>query len=136
MLLIAGSVAHAADPAVTELRQQVDELTRRVDMLQQRVDALASGAGKGTAACGSAAGCGPAGSGVDLIGLRRAWRRVEPGKSESDVKSALGAPSRELRINGKRVWYYVYPDVGAGSVFFNDDGHVSSARSPSLGWDN
>lgn len=71
----------------------------------------------------------------DLLGLRRAWRQIQPGVPESVVAAKLGPATRQLKINGKRVWYYIYPDLGAGSVFFNDDGRVSSSRSPSLGWD-
>ncbi len=71
----------------------------------------------------------------DLLSLRRAWRQVQPGIPAASVEERLGPPSRQLKINGKRMWYYIYPDLGAGSVFFNDNGLVSSSRSPSLGRD-
>jgi hypothetical protein len=39
-----------------------------------------------------------------------------------------------MLINGKVVWYYVYSGLGAGSVFFKSDGHVSSSQPPNIGW--
>jgi hypothetical protein len=50
------------------------------------------------------------------------------------VQALLGAPEKVMRIDGALVWYYVYPGIGPGSVFFNASGKVSSRQSPSLGW--
>ncbi len=53
---------------------------------------------------------------------------------EDGVQALLGKPEGELRIDGNPVWYYVHPGIGRGSVFFNGDGRVSSAQSPTFGW--
>jgi len=61
---------------------------------------------------------------------RAAWRRVGAGSSQDEVKEQLGAPTRTFELSGKQVWYYVYPGHGAGSVFFDSSGHVSSLQAP------
>jgi outer membrane protein assembly factor BamE (lipoprotein component of BamABCDE complex) len=65
--------------------------------------------------------------------LRLSWRKVKRGMTDTQIADVLGPPSHDTRINGKRVWYYYYPGVGAGSVFFNSDGRVSSDQAPSIG---
>jgi hypothetical protein len=50
------------------------------------------------------------------------------------VRALLGAPEKVLRIDGALMWYYAYPGIGPGSVFFNASGKVSSRQSPRLGW--
>jgi hypothetical protein len=69
-----------------------------------------------------------------VVILRTSWRRISSGMTQADVKDTLGPPTREMLINGKAVWYYYYAGVGAGSVFFNRDGRISSSQSPNLGW--
>lgn len=68
--------------------------------------------------------------------LRKAWAHVQPGTDSAEVLKLLGTPSSELQLNGKLAWYYAYPGVGAGSIFFNGDRTVSSRKSPffELGW--
>jgi hypothetical protein len=61
---------------------------------------------------------------------RAAWRRVGAGSSQDEVKEQLGVPTRTFELSGKQVWYYVYPGHGAGSVFFDSSGHVSSLQAP------
>ena len=50
------------------------------------------------------------------------------------AQALLGKPEKALRIDGSLVWYYIYPGIGRGSVFFNGDGRVSTTQSPGLGW--
>ena len=69
-----------------------------------------------------------------LVTLKQNWSQVQPGTPEDSVQALLGKPERVLRIDGALVWYYMYPGIGRGSVFFNANGKVSSAQSPSLGW--
>lgn len=69
-----------------------------------------------------------------LVQLKKNWSQVEPGTAQGKVQALLGNPEKVLHIDGALVWYYVYPGVGAGSVFFNASGKVSSRQSPSLGW--
>lgn len=70
----------------------------------------------------------------ELAALKHAWKQVRAGGSSEDVRSLLGPPTHELNINNKLAWYYVYPGIGAGSVFFSDSGKVSSSRSPVFGF--
>jgi outer membrane protein assembly factor BamE (lipoprotein component of BamABCDE complex) len=71
---------------------------------------------------------------AELAALKKAWNQVRSGVASEEVKGLLGSPAEEFKINGKLAWYYVYPGIGAGSVFFNDDGRVSSSRSPVFGF--
>jgi len=69
-----------------------------------------------------------------LVALRVNWAQVKKGMTQSEIAALLGAPTTEMRINGKLVWYYYYAGVGGSSVFFNDNGHVSSMQGPTNGW--
>ena len=69
-----------------------------------------------------------------IVVLRKSWRRISGEMTRDNVREALGPPSKEMLINGKAVWYYVYSGLGAGSVFFKSDGHVSSSQPPNIGW--
>jgi hypothetical protein len=53
---------------------------------------------------------------------------------EEKVEALLGKPQKILRIDNTPVWYYVYPEIGRGSVFFNASGKVSGRQAPGLGW--
>ena len=146
MTFVAG--ARAEDAELRTLRNQVEELTVTVRQLQERVDALekndtarlipvtivpATAPATTTAPDGAAPN---ARASIDdkVVTLRNSWRRISAGMKQSDVKDALGAPAREMLINGKVVWYYHYAGLGAGSVFFNSDGRSSSSQPPNLGW--
>lgn len=72
--------------------------------------------------------------GSTLVQLQRNWSEIQPGTSKDRVDALLGKPERVMRINDDLVWYYVYPGVGRGSVFFDGKGKVSNAQSPGLGW--
>jgi len=62
--------------------------------------------------------------------LRINWSRIAAGMASTEVSSLLGAPSRRLTLDGRTVWYYSYPALGNGSVFFTAEGRVSSHQSP------
>jgi outer membrane protein assembly factor BamE (lipoprotein component of BamABCDE complex) len=68
------------------------------------------------------------------VALRESWSHVEKGMTQAEITGLLGAPSRELTIDGKLVWYYYYAGIGGSSVFFNGDGRVSSKQRPTVGW--
>ena len=70
----------------------------------------------------------------ERVQLKKNWSQVERGTPQDRVEALLGKPEKELRIDGALVWYYAYPGVGPGSVFFNESGKVSSRQSPSFGW--
>ncbi len=69
-----------------------------------------------------------------IVALRESWRQVERGMTQAQISGLLGAPTKEMTINGKLVWYYYYRGIGGASVFFNGNGHVSSHQPPTVGW--
>jgi len=133
LLLACG--AAAALTALAAAAGQSDDLSRlREDAAQQRRELEATEArirtleGKGGDAIAPRTQASP------LLQLKQSWSEVEPGTPQERVQALLGAPQKVLRIDGALVWYYVYPGIGPGSVFFNAGGKVSSRQSPSLGW--
>jgi hypothetical protein len=103
---------------MARMQQSLDELTARVRELEAERPVGATGAQPVSA----------------YVTLQRNWSEIEAGTPMARVESLLGKPERELRINGDRVWYFVYPGLGRGSVFFNDAGNVSAVQPPRLGW--
>jgi hypothetical protein len=65
--------------------------------------------------------------------LRANWSNVRREMDQGEVTRLLGAPSKKFTIDGRPVWYYFYPATGTGSVFFTEQGRVSSRQSP-FGW--
>ena len=66
---------------------------------------------------------------------QESWAQLKDGMSQSQVTALLGVPTKTFKVSGQTVWYYYYRDVGAGSVFFYDDGRVASRqRPPFSGW--
>ncbi len=152
--------ACADDEDVRALRQRVDELTATVRQLQDRIKVLERDQGAAwvpavrssppesippepvapkqvEAAPAAMENTVPAAkASVDdkIVVLRKSWRRISGEMTRDNVREALGPPSKEMLINGKAVWYYVYSGLGAGSVFFKSDGHVSSSQPPNIGW--
>jgi hypothetical protein len=61
------------------------------------------------------------------------WARLKEGMTEAQVTELLGTPNTTFKVSGQTVWYYLYRNVGAGSVFFYDDGHVASKQKPPFG---
>ncbi len=64
------------------------------------------------------------------VQLRSNWARIGAGMTSAEVSGLLGEPTRRLTLDGRSVWYYSYPALGNGSVFFTDSGQVSSRQSP------
>ncbi len=137
-------VARAAGDA--SLEQQVKALTEQVRQLQQRLDRLEGRTPPAVPAAASAPAAAPvaapaaarlaapaAGYVSPEAALRGAWTRIKPDMAEAEVSALLGAPSKKSTLDGRTVWYYVYPGTGGGSVFFTDAGRVSSRQSP-FGW--
>ncbi len=116
-----------------QLRQTLEGLEARIQVLenQNRNPTTRKNTGQPEA---SRSGATPATQISALVSLKKNWSEVQPGTPEDRVQALLGKPERVLRIDGSLVWYYIYPGIGRGSVFFNGNGKVSSAQSPSLGW--
>jgi SmpA / OmlA family len=151
--------ACADDEDLRVLRQQVEELTATVRQLQDRIKVLErdqevpwvpaarSSSSESTppepvarkqverapTAMESAAPAAKPSVDDKIVVLRKTWRQISGQMNREQVRETLGPPSKEMLINGKVVWYYVYSGLGAGSIFFKDDGHVSSSQPP-IGW--
>jgi hypothetical protein len=69
-----------------------------------------------------------------IVALRRNWGQVKRGQTETGIRELLGAPTKEMQINGKQTWYYYYPGIGSGSVVFSSDKRTSGFQPPSMGW--
>ncbi len=139
-----------ADPTedLARLKQEAAQLRHSLDQLEAKIGALENrqgGRNVAPSATGPASNPGPEGSPANapgstaksvatevtsLAALRQNWSRVQPGTTDDAVQALLGKPERVLRIDGSPVWYYLYPGVGRGSVFFTLDGKVSSTQAP------
>ena len=153
LLMLAGMAsvpaARAADAEVERLQREVAALKDSVLRLQARVDRLESPArlaGSPLAVmpppvppaapvaplAALEPGADPAAA-TPQAQLRANWSKIEPGMASDDVSRLLGEPTRKLRLDGRTAWYFSYPALGNGSVFFTDTGRVSSRQSP-FGW--
>ena len=121
--------AAGGDDELERLREEAAQQRRELEGTESRIRALEQ---KGGDAARSDAA--PATQASPLVQLKRSWSQVQPGTPQDRVQALLGTPEKVLRIDGALVWYYVYPDVGRGSVFFNASGKVSSRQPPSFGW--
>jgi len=140
---IASAVLHAAADQTDELsglREQAAQLRQKLEGIEARIRELEGpdreslaprGAAQAQGVRSEAAAGGPV---SPLVALKKNWAQVKPGTPEDRVRELLGKPEKVLRIDGALVWYYIYPDIGRGSVFFGANGKVSSAQSPHLGW--
>ena len=150
--------ARAADPDVASLAREVAALREVVQHLQARVDRLeghpaateqpASGTPRPALQAASDAASRDAQPARPIAALqpgtdapvaspeaqlRASWSKIRPGIDSDEVSHLLGVPTRRLRLDGRDAWYYSYPALGNGSVFFTDAGRVSSHQSP-FGW--
>jgi hypothetical protein len=75
----------------------------------------------------------PAAANAPVVVPRAQWRRVQSGLTMDEVNSLIGAPTKTFELAGKTVWYYYYPAIGAGSVFFDAHGRASSVQRPAGG---
>ena len=139
--LAGASVARAEEPDAAALQQQVRQLRQTVLELQKRVDRLE---GRGAPAAQAAPVAAPRAAQTSAPGagyvtpeaaLKATWHRIRPDMPQSEVVALLGEPSKKFVLDGRRGWYYYYPGTGGGSVFFTEEGRVSSRQSPfGLGW--
>jgi hypothetical protein len=128
---VPGALPAAADQGddLNRLRDEAAQQRRDLEVTEARIRALEQQ--KGDAPVRDTT---PAPQVSQLAQLKKNWSQVEPGTPQDRVRALLGEPEKVLRIDGALVWYYAYPAIGPGSVFFNASGKVSSRQSPSLGW--
>ena len=121
-----------ADPAddVTQLRQEMERMRQSMDVLEAKIHALEAQ----NAAPQVAPPAQLKQPSFSYVALQRDWSEVGRGTSKTRVEELLGKPERELRINGDLVWYFVYPGLGRGSVFFNSAGNVTATQPPRVSW--
>jgi len=150
LALISQSVAADQTAELGQLRQEAAELRQSLNRLDARIQAL-EGQNQGpppgksveppaaaapvTLAPVAAPAQLAAPAGLQAIAtLKQNWSQIERGIAQQKVQSLLGQPEKVLQIDGSAVWYYAYPGIGRGSVFFNRDARVSSSQSPTFGW--
>ena len=138
--LVVAAVAGTALPSyadqadeIARLREEAAALRQSLDRLEARIQALESATpgARPPMASPNAAAKRPE---LSLVSLQQSWSEVRPGVSKERVDALLGKPERVMRINGDLVWYYVYPGLGPGSVFFSTEGKVTAAQPPRVGW--
>src|SRR5262245_15152844 len=141
LILLALSIAHAAETDVDTLEQEIQALRRQVRELRARMDALEQK--QQSAYRVAAPGSEPAApkqrgtdadptSAESVVGLKQRWSKVARGMSGAEVASAIGEPTAKLILDGRPVWYYIYAGVGRGSVLFDGGGRVSSLQAPAV----
>jgi len=150
--LLGSAPAAAEDPEIAALRRQVNALEQQVRDLQARMQKV-EGGGAGAAAAEAApqptavlqpaaapppaVAPAPVAAGAGYVSpeaaLRQRWSSIKPTMADAQVADVLGQPSTKFKLDGRNVWYYYYPGTGGGSVFFTDEGKVSSSQSP-FGW--
>jgi hypothetical protein len=150
--LFGSTPAAAEDPDIAALRRQMNALEQQVRALNARMDQLegrapaavpqaAPPAAVPSAAAQSphavppppaASAAGPGYVSPEAV-LKQRWSSIKPAITSARVTELLGEPTTRFKLDGRDVWYYYYPGQGGGSVFFTDEGKVSSSQSP-FGW--
>lgn len=112
---------------IARLREEAADLRQRLDQLDAKIQAL------GGANPAAAPPVSPSPVAPSAASLQQSWSQVRSGVPKERVHALLGEPARVMHLNGDLVWYYVYPGVGAASVFFNTQDKVTAVQAPSRG---
>jgi hypothetical protein len=115
---------------VRELKQVVERLDQRVERLEAQLSPQSKASSKDVGVTSSEAAPPPPAPTVSGASARDHWHRIDHGMTPQEVEALLGRPQRTMTVNAKTVWYYVYPDVGAGSVVFAPDDGVDDWQTP------
>lgn len=127
------------------LQQQLEEQRHMLNELDHRIETIKSGRASEDDRMPVGGNAAPDSRGVSkdasatvsptsVAALRESWRLVVRGMPAQEVRATLGPATREMLINGRRVWYYIYPGIGRASVFFNSESRVTSSQAPVSGW--
>jgi len=138
-LMAFGALPAAADQGdeLTRLREEAARQRQSLEGTEARIRALEQNSGSASPGAepreslSETVSAAPVSS---LVTLKKNWSQVERGTPQEQVQLLLGTPQKVLRIDDTLVWYYTYPGIGPGSVFFNASGKVSSRQSPGFGW--
>lgn len=126
LLLAAALVALPAradrEEDIARLREEAAVLRRSLEKLEAEIRALEGSRPEARAPAEPS-----------LVSVHRSWSGIRRGLSKERVNEVLGAPGSVLHINGDLVWYYVYPGVGKGSVFFDREDRVTAVQAPNFG---
>jgi len=149
--------AARADDDIVALRGRLDQIKELVAEFESRLSALEAArsnaaqspqapttavpaAGSASAAAAAvpvaqppASSTRPAVADAPVVVPRAQWRRVQAELTMDEVNGLIGAPTTTFELAGKTVWYYYYPGIGAGSVFFDARGRASSVQRPAGG---
>jgi hypothetical protein len=127
--------AHA-DPAeeLDRIRDEAAQMRRSLDRLDARIRELEREVGGAQTPPGAASAPSVSAEPPPLVLLQRSWSQIERGLPADRVEALLGKPGKLLSIDGSPVWYYAYPGLGRGSVFFDRSGRVSGVQPPISGW--
>ena len=137
--LLGSASATAEEPDLAALRRQVNALEQQLHDVQAqliRLEAATTAVAPQPAAAPIAS---PTPAKIEAgylspeAALRQSWSNIKPEMADSQVAKLLGEPSKKFKLDGRDVWYYFYPGTGKGSVFFTDEGRVTSSQSP-FGW--
>ena len=137
--LLGSASAIAEEPDLAALRQQVNALEQQLRDVQAQLLRLESARPAAAPQSAPTPIAAPTPAAIEAgnvspeAALRQSWSNIKPEMADSQVAELLGEPSKKFKLDGRDVWYYYYPDTGKGSVFFTDDGHVTSSQSP-FGW--
>lgn len=156
LLVFAAPPAWAAGEAPSSLATRVDRLTERVQTLEATVKRLehelhaqreatpaAAGAASSVPAPAATAptpnpAAAPQAKAASTSEspwiIKSKWQSIKKGMTSQQIHSLLGEPGQQFQLSGKTVWYYRYPGVGGGSIFFSNDGTVASWQRPPFGW--
>jgi len=136
LLLLGGSVLYAQSEDPAALRRELTDLKRSVEGLNAKIESLERRlVDQRTPAAQEAAEAAPQTSDTPsppAPGTRpqERWQRLTQGMTFQDVEALLGRPQRMIDVSPKTVWYYAYPDIGSGSVVFNQESGVIDWQAP------
>jgi hypothetical protein len=138
--LFGSASAIAEEPDLTALRQQVNALEQQLHDVQAQLLRLESASPAAAPQRAPAPNVAPTPAKIEAgylspeAALRQSWSNIKPEVADSKVAEMLGEPTKKLKLDGRDVWYYYYPGTGRGSVFFTDEGRVTSSQSPFSWW--
>jgi hypothetical protein len=142
------------DADLAALRQQVEALRGALDRLDAQLRRMEQAPGQPPAAAPLAAPVAPTAAAAAPAAVApldaherellheqaratdalQAWRQVQPGMGQDEVRRLLGEPQSMFSADpGRSGWRYKVAGAGAGTVLFDRSGKVISAMAPGQG---